>query len=155
MLSSFHSEGEQLIRVFKNLWPGKESLLEALMSWTVALSLTGNDLIASLLFSFSWEVLEACHEGLPLPLVDGFLQRKEVWDMEKLARQSAGDYFLWEKGITNPLTGRLKVSFWPQPLRGLLEAGRKEIEWLNRLWWTSHLKDIQKQFLEYKNKHTF
>ena len=97
-LSLFLSEGEQLIRVFECPWPAKEGLLKTQMSQAVTLTLTGNDLFTGPLFFLSGEVLAGCCEDHLLPLVDGILQRKEVWDMEKPAGQLAGDYVLQEKG---------------------------------------------------------
>ena len=43
-----------------------------------------------------------------------------------------------KKGITNNLLGHLKISCWSGPVLGCLEAGRKEIEWLEELQWTGH-----------------
>ena len=83
--------------VFEGPCWAKEGLLEALMSWAVALPLTGNDLPTSILFFLGREVLGGCPEGLLPPLVDGFLQRKEVWNMEKLSDQPASDYIFQEK----------------------------------------------------------
>ena len=54
------------------------------MSWAVILPLTGIDLPTLVLIG--GEAPRGCHKGFLPPDVDGFLKRKEVYQMEKLAR---------------------------------------------------------------------
>ena len=131
VLSSFLSEREQLsesLRTHDQLKRASSKLWWGTLSPFPSLGMTSPP---NLLFSLGREVLEGCHEVL-LPLIDCFLQRKEVWDMEKPAGWLADDYVLWEKqGTANPVIGQLEVFCWSEPLKGLFRglAGRKWGDW--------------------------
>ena len=110
-MSPFLSEGQQLISFWGPMHDQPKRASSKLWQAGLSPSPSREWTLPCVFFFLGGENPGDCCEGLLLSDVDGFLQRWEVDDMERPARE----YVLQEKKwITNNLMGHLKLSclFW-------------------------------------------